>query len=354
MIRKPADWEPIEAIWLAWPHRRTTWPGHDAAGRDRFEVIEPFYVDWVRTIAQSHRVRMVVADEMAVAVERHLAGIPHVELVRIPTDDAWIRDYGANFVIRDQKLVAVSFRYNAWGGKYPPWDQDAQVAEKMADWLGVDVITSDLCLEGGALEFDGGGRLLTTPSCLRDPRRNATSDWNADRIGQELHRCFGVDEIVWVDGGGIAGDDTDGHIDQMARFIDRQQVVVAVAAPSDVANHEGLRTNELQLSLWANQTQPRVDVHRLPIPEPRLIDGQHVPQSHCNFLRLGPERILVPTFGGRSDDHALGLLSELTGIEAEPVDCRDLAWGLGTLHCASCEQPAVGAPEAAPDAASGG
>jgi agmatine deiminase len=300
--------------------------------------MEPFYQKWIRTIAQSHRVNVVAGGDARSRAEKFVSGVHNVEFVPIETNDIWIRDYGPIFVHRDGEVVAVSFKYNAWGGKYPPWDRDAAAAERIASYLKVPVISSSMGAEGGALEFDGTGRLLTSPNCLIDPNRN-DSPWNKERISQELHRCLGVDEIVWVDGGGIDGDDTDGHIDQLARFIDPENLVVAVADPSDEHNHAGLEDNFRQLKLWGDQTSPNVNVHRMPIPPLRFIDDYPVPQSYCNYLRLGANRILVPTFDSPTDDYAMGLISDLAGFAVEGLDCRDLAWGLGALHCASCEQP---------------
>ena len=156
---------------------------------------------------------------------------------------------------------------------------------------------------------------MTTPDCLISGTRNP--NWSKDQISLELNRRLGVDEIVWLDGGGLAGDDTDGHIDQLARFIDPETVVVAVSDPANGVdeNHPGLEDNYRQLRLWGTATDPNVQVHRLPIPPARYIDRRRVPESYCNFLRLGPERLLVPTFHAQTDDHAIGLLSELSGAE---------------------------------------
>jgi agmatine deiminase len=164
--------------------------------------------------------------------------------------------------------------------------------------------------------------------------------WTQEQIIQELHRQLGVLEIVWLDGGGLVGDDTDGHIDQLARFIDSENVVVAVCDDPGDENHEPLEENFRQLHLWGDATSPQVRVHRLPIPPARFIRDQRVPESYCNFLRLGKERLLIPTFAAETDDAALGLLREVSGADVVGVNCRDLVWGLGALHCASRDQPA--------------
>lgn len=335
--RVPAEWEPQECVWLAWPHNLETWPG-------RFDSIPSFYARWVGLIAESTPVRIVAAGQAARQCEQLVSPFRDVEIVGTPTDDCWIRDYGPTFVIdrAAPDIEAVNWKYNAWGGKYPPWDLDNAVAPAVCKDQGIRCEDSPLCLEGGALEFDGGGRLITTPTALITDTRNP--GWSKDDVARELHHRTGVVEIVWLDGGGLAGDDTDGHIDQLARFIDRENVVVAVSDRSDVANRERLEENYRELDLWGDSTDPKVRVHRLPIPPPREIDGQRVPESYCNFLRLGAERILVPTFAAETDDAALGILRELTGAETVGIDCSDLVWGLGALHCASRDQPKRIAP----------
>ena len=332
--RVPAEWEPQAEIWLAWPHNLETWPGH-------FDRIPQFFDHWVRRIAESTAVRVLAVDDVARQCESRIGNVPNAEIVPIATNDCWIRDYGPMFVEDgpEPRLIGVDWRYNAWGGKYPPWDCDDRAAGEICRYLDVPIASGALCLEGGAMEFDGGGRLLTTPSCLLTPTRNP--DWSKDAIAVELHRQLGVVEIVWLDGGGLRGDDTDGHIDQLARFVDPSNVVVAVCDDASDENAAGLEENFRQLHLWGDATTPEVTVHRLPIPPARLIHGTRAPESYCNFLRLGGDRVLVPTFGAPTDDHALGLLRELTGADVIGIDCRDLVWGLGALHCASRDQPAA-------------
>jgi agmatine deiminase len=331
-VHMPAEWEPPECVWLAWPHNLETWPG-------RFEPIPRFYARWIRLIAESTPVRVLAPEHLAPQCKHALQDIRNVELVDIPTNDCWIRDYGPCFV-RDQadgSIHGVSWQYNAWGGKYPPWDLDDAAAAKICRAAGLRCVEGALCLEGGALESDGHGRLITTSSCLLTPTRNPGE--SEDTITQQLHQRLGVTEIVWLDGGGLAGDDTDGHIDQLARFVDRQNVVVAVCDDVAEENQASLETNYRQLHLWGDATSPNITLHRLPIPPARSIGQKRLPESYCNFMRLGKERMLVPTFGAPSDDHALGLLRDLSGSDVVGVDCRELVWGLGSLHCASREQP---------------
>ena len=356
----PAEWEPQSAVWLAWPHNRETWPGH-------FEPLPKFFAAWARVIAESTPVNILAASDVAGDAQRHVAGIDQVQLVDIPTNDSWIRDYGPSFVFDApagtetpsgteaasagasqpsggnpslREIVAVSWKYNAWGGKYPPWDRDDAAARRIAQHIGVHCLDGGLCLEGGGLETDGRGRLLTTPTCLVTETRNP--GWTSDEIAGRLNQMLGVTEIVWVDGGSIQGDDTDGHIDQLARFVDPHNIVAATCEDAGDANHAPLEDNFRQLKLWGSSTKPHVQIHRLPLPPARFIRGQRVPESYSNFLMLGRERVLLPVFGHRpTDDQAVGLFKDLLPhAEIVPIDCRDLVWGLGALHCASRDQPA--------------
>lgn len=329
--RVPAEWEPQAAVWLAWPHNRETWPG-------RFEKIPDFFLSWAKLICESVPVRILVGENDAQQCAKLFGSLRNLELVDVPTNDCWIRDYGPTFVVDEKNQTkGICWSYNAWGGKYPPWDLDDEAGAALCQRANIPTVKGALCLEGGAMELDGTGRMLTTPECLITESRNPGISKQV--ISQELHRRLGVTEIVWIDGGGIAGDDTDGHIDQLARFIDPTNVVVAVSADPDDPSAAGLEQNYRQVKLWGQSTSPIVNVHRLPIPPARLIDGQRVPESYCNFLRLGPDRMLVPTFAADTDDQALGLLGDLSGTDVEAVDCRDLVWGLGALHCASRDQP---------------
>jgi agmatine deiminase len=333
-LRVPAEWEPQAAVWLAWPHHRTTWP-------HTYESLPGMFARWARLIAESTPVRVLAPDAHIAEAQRKIGDHPEITLIEIATNDTWIRDYGPTFVRNtvNSRIHAVDWRFNAWGGKYRPWDSDDAAAVKMCEWAGIDHISDTLCLEGGAMETDGSGRLIVTTECLVTDTRNP--GWDGEAIAERLHLRLGVTEIVWLDGGGLVGDDTDGHIDQLARFIDSKNVVVAVCDDPEDPNHVPLENNYRQLKLWGRSTKPKVDVHRLPIPPRRTIGSQRVPESYCNFLMLGPDRILVPTFGHTpSDEFASALLRELrSSAEVTGVDCRDLIGGFGALHCASRDQP---------------
>jgi agmatine deiminase len=330
--RWPAEWEPQDAIWFAWPHNKKTWPGH-------FEPIPSAFAEMVNSVAEFVPAKVLASSGRHAKAARKLLRA-EVTLVDIATNDCWIRDYGPTFVHEGNDVIGIDWKFNAWGGKYPPWDDDAAAAGQICNLAGKLRESSKMTLEGGAIEGDGNGRLLTTPVCLRTANRNR--GWSRDRIARELHKRLGVNEIVWVEGGGLDGDDTDGHIDQLARFVTPNDVVVAVSSDANDSNARGLATNFAQISAWAEQTSPVVNVHALPTPPPRSIDGQRVPQSYCNFLILADKAIIVPTFGNRkTDQQAMGLLRELRPkSKVIPIDASDFIWGRGAWHCASQQQPA--------------
>jgi agmatine deiminase len=258
----------------------------------------------------------------------------------VPTNDCWIRDFGPTFVRRvdDGSLVGVNWKFNAWGGKYPPYDDDARSAATVCSILGCPRNTSALYCEGGALETDGLGTLLTTSSVLMNPTRNP--GWTRTMVETELKRQLGVTKVVWVDGGGLLGDDTDGHIDQLARFVAPDVLVAATSSHVSDPNHPGLVENVRILRHATSANEHPLTVHHLPTPPPRFIDQRRVPESYCNFL-LANDIVIVPTFKhDATDQFALRLFEELfPQRRIVPLDASDLIWGLGAFHCASQQQP---------------
>lgn len=331
-LRVPAEWESQSCIWLSWPHNLQTWP-------ERFDAIPAFYARWVATIAESTPVRVLASDVVAEQCESMIGKISNVDIIDIPTNDCWIRDYGPTFVVNetDQSIHGINWQYNAWGGKYPPWSLDNAVAPAICNDRSIDCADSQLCLEGGAIEVDGNGRLITTPDCVLTETRNP--GWTMPQVEAELRERMGIKEFLWLTGGGLVGDDTDGHIDQLVRFVDKHNIVVAVCNESSDPNHASLDENFRQLCDWIETTTPSITLHRLPIPPARKIRDQRVPESYCNFLRLGSDRVLIPTFGAKTDSQAVATLNEVTGLQVESIDCQELVWGLGALHCASRDQP---------------
>jgi agmatine deiminase len=283
-------------------------------------------------------------DEEAASVrellERASVSTERVGLHRIPTDDAWIRDHGPTFVIggAPPALAAVSWGYNAWGGKYPPWDQDAQVASRVAFSLGVPRIEGGMILEGGSIETDGEGTLLTTESCLLHPNRNPTL--SRAEIEERLRAALGVERILWL-GDGIVGDDTDGHVDDLTRFVAPGVVVTVVEEDPADENHSALADNLRRLETMEDARGRRLTVVTLPMPAPVVWEGHRLPASYANFY-VANAAVLLPVFGDPQDRKAGEVLARLfPGRSVVPIPARDLVWGLGACHCLTQQEPAV-------------
>jgi agmatine deiminase len=302
--RQPAEWAPHEATWLSWPHNRDSWPGV-------FAGVEPAMVEFVRALGECEPVYINVLDAEH---ERHVGRLLSVaiaperlKLYRFPTNDAWARDHGAIFVTRataQEPRLAVDFDYNAWGGKYPPFDLDRLIGRQMAEALGVPRYAKPgIVLEGGSIEVNGEGALLTTEQCLLNPNRNPSLT-RAD-IERLLRDSFGVDEILWL-GDGIEGDDTDGHIDDLTRFVSPRTVVTVVEPNRADPNHAPLAANRRLLDTLRVAGKP-LTVVELPMPAPQYLETQRLPASYANFY-VANGAVLVPVFGCPADDAACSIL----------------------------------------------
>ncbi len=334
IVRWPAEWEPQAATWLAWPHNCETWPGH-------YENIPNTFVQFLRAISQVQPVHLLSGPtEIPPSAMATISKLSNVAVHHVRTNDTWIRDYGPTFVVRiaDSKLVGIRWRFNAWGGKYLPCDDDAAAAAAICGIVGCDCVSSELHCEGGALETDGCGTLLTNSSCLLTDTRNP--GWTRTHIEDQFKQNLGAKKIIWVDGGGLDGDDTDGHIDQLARFVSPGRVVVATSSHSNDSNARGLRANAQILRASTDANHRPLEVIPLPTPAPRWVDGKRVPESYCNFL-IANEIVILPTFRSPpTDQYATKLLSELMPDRTViPLDAYDFIWGLGAFHCASQQQP---------------
>ncbi|HZF31762.1 MAG TPA: agmatine deiminase family protein [Gammaproteobacteria bacterium] len=341
--RLPAEWAPHEATWISWPHNRDSWPGV-------FAGVEPATVEFVRSLASCEPVYINVLDAEH---ELHVRGLlaaaappERLRFFRFPTNDAWARDHGAVLVTREGKKeprLAVNFDYNAWGGKYPPFDLDREIGRQMAEALGVPRFAQpDVVLEGGSIEVNGVGALMTTEQCLLNPNRNpALGIADIERL---LRNTFGVDQVIWL-GDGIEGDDTDGHIDDLTRFFRPDAVVTVMEPNKGDPNHVPLVANRQRLTELKVAGRP-LDVVELPMPEPQYLGDQRLPASYANFY-IANGAVLLPTFGCPQDDAARSILADcFPGRRVLPVDCRVLIAGLGALHCLTQQVPAI--PETRP------
>jgi agmatine deiminase len=336
--RMPAEWSPHQATWISWPHNPDTWPSVLEAARDAM-------TDAVVALAEHEQVHINVQDEaMAQTVLRRLKGrVPpeRVSLERIPTDDAWIRDYGA-IIVRDPAakggFAACDFDYNAWGGKYPPFDRDQAVARQMAERLGLPILKSELILEGGSVEPNGLGLGLVTEQCLLNPNRNPGV--SRAEIEQILGEYLGFDELLWL-GDGVVGDDTDGHIDNLARFFATDSVVTIVERDRADPNHAPLADNLARLKAFRDRKGRALEVVELPVPEPVVFKGTRLPASYANFY-IANGVVIMPSYKGRHDDRARGVVADcFPGRRVVTVDCRSLVVGLGAFHCLTQQIPVI-------------
>jgi agmatine deiminase len=327
-----AEWEPHAATWLAWPHNRRTWP-------DKFEPIPDVWADLVRALAPYERVNILAGGEAVMAEAQRLVGhVPGVTLHDIRTNDAWARDHGPTFLSSDADLppALVDWEYNAWGGKYPPYDDDNRVPQQIAALQGRQRFAPGIVMEGGAIDVNGRGTLLTTEQCLLNTNRNPQLS------RAEVERCLadylGVRHFIWLSEG-IAGDDTDGHIDELARFLGPTTVVAALESDPDDENYAALRTNFDRLSEARDQDGRQLEVIALPMPRAIYHQGQRLPASYANFY-LANGVAIVPQFDDPSDAVAIEVLKRLLpdrrvlGLRA-----RDLVWGLGAFHCITQQEP---------------
>lgn len=332
----PAEWELHEATWLSWPHRDgISFPGS-------YDRVIPTFVKMVEALAESEIVRINVRDkEQESEVRRLLNGTPpeRVEFFHIPTNEPWCRDHGPIFLKRRQNptLAIVDFGYNAWGWKYPPCDDDDEVPTKIGKALGIEVFDSgDFILEGGSIDVNGEGALLTTESCLLNENRNP--DLDKKDIEQRLKDYLGVHTIIWL-GDGIEGDDTDGHIDDLTRFVAPNTVVTVIEEDESDENHDALKANLERLQSVQLKKDEPLEIHTIPMPSKIIRDGQRLPASYANFY-VANEVVLLPVFGERNDAWAESVMKEVFPTRRiVPIDCRELIWGLGAFHCLTQQQP---------------
>jgi agmatine deiminase len=344
-FRLPAEWEPHEATWIGWPHRLSDWPR-------KFAPIPWVYAEIVRKLAPRERVRILVQSAAHEAGAKRVlarAGVDlgQVDFFRFPTDRGWTRDFGPLFVRREgprPEVAIARFRFNAWA-KYPDWKKDDRVPERAGRALGLRLRPArwqgrPVVLEGGSIDVNGRGTLITTEECLLDPvvqvRNPGLSRADLEAV---LGEALGISRVLWL-GKGIAGDDTHGHVDDLCRFVSPRTVVLVREADPRDANYRPLEENRERLQGLRLEDGSKPEVVDLPMPAPLVHDRMRLPASYANFY-IGNGAVLVPTFNDPADRVALGTLSEL--FRDRPVvgiHAVDLVWGLGTLHCLTQQQPA--------------
>ncbi len=337
-FRMPAEWEPHTATWLAWPHETTDWPG-------KFTPIPWVYGEIVRHLSRVERVRILIADKDAEQKARKIlqksaAQMTAVEFFHVPTDRSWTRDYCPMFVGKSKgELTILNWQFNGWA-KYSNCKRDDAVSEKLAPKLKLPVVTPEwkgrrIVLEGGSLDVNGEGSILTTEECLLSPVQARNPEMKREDIETTFSQYLGARHTIWLKDG-IAGDDTHGHVDDLARFTDPRTIVIASEENKNDANYEPLKEN---LSIL-RKTAFRVE--KLPMPEPVFFDGQRLPASYANFY-IANQLVLMPTFNDANDRVALNKLAQLfPDRKVVGIAATDLVLGLGTLHCMTQQEPCIG------------
>lgn len=334
----PAEWAPHQATWFSWPHNPETWPDQlDGAERALARAVAELSVQesvHINVLNGAHAARVRALLPEATRLEA-------VHFETIATNDAWCRDHGAIFVADDDgALTALNFGFNAWGDKYPPYDLDDAVPPQMASRLGTPVVSVDTVLEGGSVDVNGAGAVLTTRACLLNPNRSPGRPEGRSAAEMEalLARYLGAEQVFWL-GDGIVGDDTDGHVDDITRFVAEDRVVTALESDPADPNYAPLMENREALETFRLRDGRALEVVELPMPEPVTVAGQRLPASYANFY-IGNGLVLVPVFGCDRDADALTILEGcFPGRRVVGIDCRDVVVGLGALHCLSQQVP---------------
>ncbi len=333
----PAEWHPHRATWLTFPHNEASWQG------DKLARMRPQYLNFIKAISQGEKVGIVANDEALKAfiiqeLEATGVNLGQIEFIVKPTNDAWCRDHGPAFLRNPetgQRLV-VDWGHNAWGGKYPPYDDDDRTPMAVAEHLGLLTVQPGIIMEGGSVEFNGAGSLLTSRSCLLNPNRNP--DMNQGQIEEYLRNYYGVEQILWVEDG-IAGDDTDGHIDDTTRFVNEDTVVACVESDPSDANYAVLQTNLKLLKKMRLLNDKPLSVIELPMPKAVMIGDFRTPGSYANFL-ICNAGVIVPVFENPNDQIAVDILEQaFPDRKVIPLPATEIIWGQGSFHCLSQQEP---------------
>ena len=337
--RMPAEWEPHQATWMTWPARENT----SFPDGDHHDRVMPVFIEMIEAITASERLYLNCANDADRSwVERHVSreAAKNLVITSIPAVYPWARDHGAIFVVNEDqtKLAATSWIYNAWGGKYPEAFPDDAISAAMASLLGVENFEAGIVLEGGSIEVNGCGTLLTTESCLLNKNRNP--HLNRRQIEQYLCDMLGQDKILWLHDG-VAGDDTDGHIDDITRFINADTVVTVVEDNPDDKNHAILHGNYERLCRMTTEDDSPLNVLVLPMPAPVIMDDTRLPASYANFY-ICNKSVLLPVFDDPLDEMVIAKMKDcFPDRKIVPINSRELVWGLGSFHCLTQQVPAL-------------
>lgn len=337
--RFPAEFERHAATWLSWPHKEASWPG-------KIQEIYPAYTAFIKAVSETEFVHINVDDKRmrdfaTVKLESAAVDLSRVRFFFHPTNDAWCRDHGPAFLINPaavQPKIIVDWNYNAWGNKYPPFDLDDQIPTRIAAAYQIPVLYPGIIMEGGSVDFNGCGTLITSRSCLLNKNRNP--GLSQDEIEKYLFAYYGVDQVLWVNEG-IIGDDTDGHIDDIVRFVNADTVLTVVEEDRSDENYLLLQQNLKDLKSMRIQNDKQLNVIELPMPDQVIFEDQRLPASYANFY-IANGLVVVPTFRSAKDERALRVIQEaFPDRSVRGIDSTDIIWGLGSFHCLSQQEPAI-------------
>ena len=337
--RFPAEFEPHAATWLSWPHKEASWPG-------KIREIYPAYTAFIKAVSKNEFVHINVTDKQMqdFAVEKLESAAVDLNRIRFffhPTNDAWCRDHGPAFLINPasvQPKIIVDWNYNAWGNKYPPFDLDDQIPTLIAAAYQIPVLYPEIIMEGGSVDFNGQGTLITSRSCLLNESRNP--ELSQAEIEECLFAYYGVDQVLWVNDG-IIGDDTDGHIDDTVRFVNADTVLTVVEENRSDENYLILQQNLKDLKSMRILNGKQLNIMELPMPDQVIFEDQRLPASYANFY-IANGLVVVPTFRSAKDEKALRIIQEAFPERwVQGIDSTDIIWGLGSFHCLSQQEPAI-------------
>ena len=335
----PAEFAQHDAIWLSWPHKEESWPGKIAS-------IYPSYCAFVKTVTLTERVNINVGtDKMRQAAVKmlELAGVDmsKVQFYLHPTNDAWCRDHGPSFLIRnnaEHPKAIVDWNINAWGGKYPPYDLDDVIPTRIAEQLNLPIFYPEIIMEGGSVDFNGAGTVITSTCCLLNENRNP--HLNQAQIEKYLGDYYGIEQVLWVSEG-IVGDDTDGHIDDTVRFVNEDTVLTVVESNVLSENYDLLQKNLKELKAMRLANGKQLNIVELPMPADVIYEGQLLPASYANFY-ISNGHIIVPTYQCAQDDQAMQIIQSCFPTRSVVgIDSTDIIWGLGSFHCLSQQEPSI-------------
>jgi len=335
----PAEWHPHKATWLTFPHNDASWQG------DRLSKMRPQYLAFIKAISHGEKVGIIANDEalksfITEELQRTGVDLAQIEFVVKPTNDAWCRDHGPAFLINEasKEKMIVDWGHNAWGGKYPPFDDDNRTPQAIAEYLKLSVASPGIIMEGGSVEFNGAGTILTSKSCLLNPNRNP--HLNQSQIEQYLFDYYGAEQVLWVEDG-IVGDDTDGHIDDTTRFVNEDTVVACVEHDINDENYQVLQTNLKMLKSIRLLNGKPLNIIELPMPKAVIIDNFRTPGSYANFL-ICNAGVIVPVFNNPNDAIALDILGQaFPSRKIIPLKATEIIWGQGSFHCLSQQEPLI-------------